>query len=72
MTSLATGAPAPDSSTLEQQEEFLVRTREKCLASSLPWEERGVVLELLGSAKRTFYVVELIRSERVRDPRVIW
>lgn len=69
MKSLGAEAATADSRKLEQQEEFLIRTREKCLASPLPWDERGVVLELLGSAKRAFYLVELVRSERASVTR---
>jgi phosphate:Na+ symporter len=69
VTGLSTPAPLPDPLKLEHQEAFLLRTREKCLASTLSWEERGVVLELLGSAKRAFYLVDLVRSERASVTR---
>ncbi len=59
-------APEPAVAPLraEQQAEFLLRTREKCLALPLAWEERGAILEVLGSVKRAFYVIDLVRAER--------
>jgi phosphate:Na+ symporter len=59
-------APGPAVAPLraEQQAEFLLRTREKCLALPLAWEERGAILEVLGSVKRAFYLIDLVRAER--------
>ena len=65
---LSAPEPAPNPLELEHQEEFLLRTREKCLASPLSWEDRGVVLEL-GSAKRAFYLVDSVREERASVSR---
>jgi phosphate:Na+ symporter len=61
---LSEPAPSHDPLEAELREELLLRTRERCLTAALPWEERGVVLELLGAAKRTFFLVDAIRAER--------
>jgi phosphate:Na+ symporter len=55
----------------EAAHEFLLATREKCLAlgSDLPWEERGAVLELLGSAERIFFLISRVIAERQSVPR---
>ena len=66
---LSAPEPAPNPLELEHQEAFLLRTREKCLASPLSWEDRRVVLELLGSAKRAFYLVDSVREERASVSR---
>jgi phosphate:Na+ symporter len=41
------------------------------LGVDLPWEERGAVLELLGSAERAFFLIDRIDAERRSVPRVV-
>jgi phosphate:Na+ symporter len=57
----------------EEAQEFLLATRERCLAlgADLPWEERGAVLELLGSAERAFFLISRIVAERQSVPRAL-
>ena len=37
--------------------------------AALPWEERGAILELLGSAERAFFLIDRIDAERRSVPR---
>jgi phosphate:Na+ symporter len=55
----------------EQRAQFLATTRALCLApdAALPWEERGAILELLGSAERAFFLIDRIDAERRSVPR---
>jgi phosphate:Na+ symporter len=57
----------------EEVQEFLLSTRERCLklGADLPWEERGAVLELLGSAERAFFLINRIDAERRSVPRMV-
>jgi phosphate:Na+ symporter len=59
--------------TPEQAHEFLLSTRERCLelGAALTWEERGAILELLGSAERAFFLVNRIQAERHSVPRTV-
>ena len=59
----------PEAAELKQ---FIIITRERCLTlgTDLSWEERGALLELLGSAERAFFLIERIRTERRSVPRV--
>jgi phosphate:Na+ symporter len=52
-------------------QEFLLASRERCLAGDLPWEERGAILELLGSAERAFFLIVRIEAERRSVPRAV-
>jgi phosphate:Na+ symporter len=63
-------APRPDH---EGQQQFLLSTRERAvkLGDALPWEERGAILELLGSVERAFFLIERIDAERKSVPRVV-
>jgi phosphate:Na+ symporter len=63
-------APPPDR---ESQHQFLLLTRERALklGDALPWEERGAILELLGSAERAFFLIERIDAERKSVPRIV-
>ncbi len=47
--------------------------RDRCLklGAELPWEERGAILALLGSAERAFYLIDRIDDERRSVPRVL-
>ena len=65
--------PAGPPSLPEDRQEFLVATRERCLAlgNGLPWEERGALLELLGSAERAFFLVDRLDAERRSVPRAV-
>ncbi len=47
--------------------------RQRCLrlGSELPWGERGVILTLLGSAERAFFLIERIDAERRSVSRVV-
>jgi phosphate:Na+ symporter len=57
----------------EERQEFLLITRERCLklGADLPWEERGAILELLGSAERAFFLIDRIEAERRTVPRIV-
>jgi phosphate:Na+ symporter len=57
----------------EERGSFLLATRAKCLelGATLPWEERGVILELLGSAERAFFLIDRIDAERRSVPRTL-
>ena len=50
----------------EAQQQFLLSTRDRCLnlGSELPWEERGAILALLGTAERAFFLIDRIDAER--------
>ena len=54
-------------------QEFLLSTRERCLSlgTELSWEERGAILELLGSAERAFFLINRIDVERASVPRPV-
>ena len=56
----------PAQSQTQAQQAFLLETRAQCLklGESLPWEERGAILALLGSAERAFFLIERIHAER--------
>ena len=41
------------------------------LGADLPWEERGAILELLGSAERAFFLIDRIEAERRSVPRAV-
>ena len=60
-----------DVTRLEQYERFLLDTRQRCLeaGSRLSWEDRGRILELLGSAERAFFLINRIEAERGSVPR---
>ena len=53
--------------------EALGTLREKSIkmGSELPWEDRGAILALLGSAERAFYLIERIHDERKSVLRVV-
>ncbi len=57
----------------EERGRFLQATRTKCLelGAALPWEERGAILELLGSAERAFFLIDRIDMERRSVPRTV-
>ena len=63
------GGDVPEAAELEQ---FIIITRERCLTlgTDLSWEERGALLELVGSAERAFFLIDRIRTERRSVPRV--
>ena len=48
-----------------------LRDREVKMGSDLPWEDRGAILALLGSAERAFYLIERIHDERRSVPRIV-
>ena len=41
------------------------------LGADLPWEERGAILTLLGSAERAFYLIDRIDAERRSVSRAV-
>ena len=41
------------------------------LGTELSWEERGAILELLGSAERAFFLINRIDMERASVPRPV-
>lgn len=57
----------------EERAQFLLATRRRCLelGAELPWEERGAILELLGSAERSFFLIDRIDAERRSVPRTV-
>jgi phosphate:Na+ symporter len=67
------GPGATPTFTAADAHEFLLATRERCLqlGADLPWEERGAVLELLGSAERAFFLIQRIDAERRSVPRAV-
>jgi phosphate:Na+ symporter len=69
----AAGVTTETSSSDEEHHQFLLATRERCLklGADLPWEERGAVLELLGSAERAFFLIDRIHAERRSVPRAL-
>ncbi|MBC8128998.1 MAG: Na/Pi cotransporter family protein [Rhizobiaceae bacterium] len=52
--------------THEARNPILLRLRERCLklGEELPWVERGAILALLGSAERSYFLIERIDAER--------
>jgi phosphate:Na+ symporter len=66
-------ASAAGAGNAEERQQFLLTTRERCLrlGASLPWEERGAILELLGSAERAFFLIDRIEAERRSVPRAV-
>ena len=57
----------------EERQQFLLSTREQCLqlGADLTWEQRGAILELLGSAERAFFLIDRIDAERRSVPRAV-
>ena len=57
----------------ESRPQFLLSARDRCLTrgAALPWEERGAILELLGSAERVFFLIDRIDAERRSVPRAV-
>jgi phosphate:Na+ symporter len=57
----------------EERDQFLLSTRGRCLklGADLAWEERGAILELLGSAERAFFLIDRIDAERRSVPRTV-
>lgn len=53
-------------STLEN-----LRDRAVKMGAELPWEDRGAILALLGSAERAFYLIQRIDEERRSVPRIV-
>lgn len=64
---------AAGASDADERRQFLLSTRERCLqlGADLPWEERGAILELLGSAERAFFLIDRIDAERKSVPRAV-
>ena len=65
------GPAAVPTFSADETQEFVLWTRERCLklGAELPWEERGAILELLGSAERAFFLIRRIEAERASVPR---
>jgi phosphate:Na+ symporter len=59
--------------TAEERHQFLLATRDRCLklGAQLDWEERGAILELLGTAERAFFLIDRIDAERKSVLRVV-
>jgi phosphate:Na+ symporter len=57
---------APATGLAEERTASLLALRDRCLrlGAELPWVERGAILALLGSAERTFFLIERIDAER--------
>ena len=73
MRSIVPDGPAAEAGSVDQRQQFLLSTRDRCLklGADLPWEERGAVLELLGSAERAFFLIDRIEAERRSVPRAL-
>jgi phosphate:Na+ symporter len=67
------GGEAATPASNEERQKFLLSTRERCLqlGADLPWEERGAILELLGTAERAFFLIDRIDAERRSVPRAV-
>jgi phosphate:Na+ symporter len=48
-----------------------LRNRAVDMGPELPWEDRGAILALLGSAERAFYLIQRINEERKSVPRIV-
>jgi phosphate:Na+ symporter len=48
-----------------------LRDRAIKMGAELPWEDRGAILALLGSAERAFYLIQRINDERKSVPRIV-
>jgi phosphate:Na+ symporter len=57
----------------EERQQFPLTARDRCLklGADLKWEERGAILELLGSAERAFFLIDRIDAERRSVPRTV-
>lgn len=57
---------APATGLADERTASLLALRDRCLrlGAELPWIERGAILALLGSAERTFFLIERIDAER--------
>jgi phosphate:Na+ symporter len=66
-------ANPPITADAQQHLPVLLELRGKCLklGAELPWTERGAILALLGSAERTFFLIERIDAERRSVSRVV-
>jgi phosphate:Na+ symporter len=66
-----TNGGAGRSPSAEELRQFPLSARDRCLklGADLPWEERGAILELLGSAERAFFLIDRIVAERRSVPR---
>jgi phosphate:Na+ symporter len=64
---------APVSASSATREPILTELRDRCLklGTELPWEQRGAILTLLGSAERAFNLIERIDEERRSVPRPV-
>ena len=73
MRTIVPGGPDAVPPTADERQQFLLGTRERCLklGAALAWEERGAVLELLGSAERAFFLIDRIHAERKSVPRIV-
>lgn len=56
---------------IEDNAPQLLALRKRCLdlGQQLPWDERGAILALLGSAERAFFLAERIQTERLSVSR---
>jgi phosphate:Na+ symporter len=73
MQTIVPDGSAPGVLSGEERQEFLLSTRERCLklGADLSWEERGAILELLGTAERAFFLIDRIEVERRSVPRIV-
>ena len=71
---LPAGPGAAPTYSAAETHEFLLSTRERCLSlgTELSWEERGAILELLGSAERAFFLINRIDVERASVARPVF
>lgn len=65
------GAPALADHQARMKALSDLRDRTIKMGSELPWEDRGAILALLGSAERAFYLIDRIHDERKSVPRVV-
>jgi phosphate:Na+ symporter len=65
------GAPALADHEARMKALADLRERTIKMGSELPWEDRGAILALLGSAERAFNLIDRIHEERLSVPRIV-
>jgi phosphate:Na+ symporter len=65
------GAPALADHEARMKALADLRERTIKMGSELPWEDRGAILALLGSAERAFNLIDRIHDERLSVPRMV-
>ena len=72
MKTIAPGCEGTVPVAATERGRFLLSARRRCLeARQMPWEERGRIVELLGTAERAFFLIDRIHAERESVLRVV-